>query len=108
VRCRQEDEIAPNQRHQGLLVHPQEAGTTGHHQADPFVAGKLKAPRGRECQPTIKAPLCPKQVHHFCENIHNGSIVTAQVAGTFDGSPIQLRFHFTINGDKIAALTIRG
>jgi hypothetical protein len=36
------------------------------------------------------------------------TVVTAQVAGTFDGSPIQLRFHFTINGDKIAALTIRG
>jgi len=36
------------------------------------------------------------------------TVVTAQVAGTFDGSPIQLRFHCTINGDKIAALTIRG
>jgi len=36
------------------------------------------------------------------------TIVTAQVAGTFDGSPLPLRFHFTISGDKIAALTIQG
>jgi ketosteroid isomerase-like protein len=36
------------------------------------------------------------------------TVVTAQVAGTFDGSPIPLRFHFTISGDKIATLTIRG
>jgi ketosteroid isomerase-like protein len=36
------------------------------------------------------------------------TVVTAQVAGTFDGSPLPLRFHFTISGDKIAALTIRG
>jgi SnoaL-like domain len=38
----------------------------------------------------------------------NETVVTAQVAGTFDGSPIQLRFHSTISGGKIAALTIRG
>jgi len=36
------------------------------------------------------------------------TVVTAQVAGTFDGSPMQLRFHFTINGDKIVAWTLRG
>jgi len=36
------------------------------------------------------------------------TVVTAQVAGTFDGSPLPLRFHFTISSDKIAALTIRG
>jgi uncharacterized protein (TIGR02246 family) len=36
------------------------------------------------------------------------TVVTVQVAGTFDGSPIQLRFHFTFSGDKIAALAIRG
>ncbi|MBC7526736.1 MAG: hypothetical protein H7308_04225 [Chthonomonadaceae bacterium] len=33
-------------------------------------------------------------------------VVMAQVAGTFEGSPIQLRFHFTLRGDKISALTI--
>jgi ketosteroid isomerase-like protein len=36
------------------------------------------------------------------------TIVTCLVAGTFPGSPVRLRFHFTLDGDKIAALTIRG
>jgi ketosteroid isomerase-like protein len=36
------------------------------------------------------------------------AVVTCQVSGTFDGSPIQLPFRFTLEGDKIAALTIRG
>ena len=35
------------------------------------------------------------------------TVVTAQVAGTFDGSPLPLRFHFTLSGNKIAALSIR-
>lgn len=35
------------------------------------------------------------------------TVVTAQVAGTFDGSPLLLRFHFTLSGNKIAALRIR-
>jgi ketosteroid isomerase-like protein len=34
------------------------------------------------------------------------TVVTCQVSGTFDGSPIQVPFHFTLEGDKIAALTI--
>jgi ketosteroid isomerase-like protein len=39
---------------------------------------------------------------------HEETIVTALVAGTFEGSPLPLRFHFTLSGDKIAALTIGG
>jgi len=35
------------------------------------------------------------------------SVVTCRVSGTFEGSPIQLRLFFTLEGDKIAALTIR-
>ncbi|MDC4205503.1 MAG: nuclear transport factor 2 family protein [Candidatus Manganitrophus sp.] len=31
-------------------------------------------------------------------------VVTARVSGTFPGSPIQLRYHFTLKNDKIAAL----
>lgn len=34
-------------------------------------------------------------------------IVSSQVSGNFDGSPVELQFHFTLEGDKIAALTIR-
>jgi uncharacterized protein (TIGR02246 family) len=37
----------------------------------------------------------------------NETIVTTLVSGTFDGSPIQLHYHFTLKGDKIAALSIR-
>ena len=32
--------------------------------------------------------------------------VTARAAGTFPGSPVELRYHFTITGDKIARLEI--
>lgn len=31
--------------------------------------------------------------------------VTAQVSGTFPGSPLQLRYHFRLEGDRIATLT---
>lgn len=33
--------------------------------------------------------------------------VTAHVAGTFPGSPVDLRYVFTLDGDRIAALEIR-
>jgi len=36
---------------------------------------------------------------------NNEMIVT--VTGTFDGSPIQFHYHFTISGNKIAALRVR-
>ena len=35
------------------------------------------------------------------------TIVTCLVAGTFPGSPIRLRFFFTLENDMIAALTSR-
>ena len=33
-------------------------------------------------------------------------IVTVEVSGTFDGSPVTLDYHFTIESDKIRSLTI--
>ena len=33
-------------------------------------------------------------------------VVTVEVSGTFDGSPITLDYHFTIESDKIRSLTI--
>jgi ketosteroid isomerase-like protein len=33
-------------------------------------------------------------------------VLAVQVSGTFDGSPITLDYHFTIEGDKIGSLTI--
>jgi len=35
-----------------------------------------------------------------------GVVVAMEVSGTFDGSPITLDYHFTIEGDKIVSLTI--
>ena len=34
------------------------------------------------------------------------TFVSVEISGTFPGSPISLDYHFTINGDKIASLTI--
>ncbi|MEN2978694.1 nuclear transport factor 2 family protein [Tistrella bauzanensis] len=36
----------------------------------------------------------------------NRMVVTSQVSGTFPGSPIDLRYVFTVEGGKIAALEI--
>lgn len=35
------------------------------------------------------------------------AVLTCRVTGTFPGSPIELRFFFTLEGDRIATLTIR-
>lgn len=35
------------------------------------------------------------------------ALLGAFTAGAFEGSPIQLRFHFTLSGGKIAAPVIR-
>jgi hypothetical protein len=37
---------------------------------------------------------------------NDDAVVTADVSGTFDGSPARLRFNFTLAGDKIARLQI--
>jgi Uncharacterized conserved protein len=34
------------------------------------------------------------------------TVVTANVSGTFPGSPVQLHYNFTLKGDKIAKLLI--
>ena len=33
-------------------------------------------------------------------------VVTVQVSGTFDGSPVTLNYHFTMENEKISSLTI--
>jgi hypothetical protein len=38
----------------------------------------------------------------------NQTVVTADVSGSFPGSPVRLRYNFTIKGDKISALLIEG
>ena len=41
------------------------------------------------------------------EEVGGETVVTNRVTGTFPGSPIELRFFFMLEGDRIAALTIR-
>ena len=36
------------------------------------------------------------------------TIVTCKISGTFDGSPIELHYHFTLANDRIAALAVQG
>ncbi len=38
--------------------------------------------------------------------VDDKTVVTAKVSGAFAGSPVQLRYNFTLKGDKIAALLI--
>jgi hypothetical protein len=39
-------------------------------------------------------------------SVDGPTVVTAQVSGTFPGSPIQLRYRFTLRDGLIAAVTI--
>ena len=40
--------------------------------------------------------------------IDKTSVLTAKVSGTFDGSPIVLKYHFELNNGQINALKITG
>jgi hypothetical protein len=41
------------------------------------------------------------------ETIDGMTVVTCHVAGNFPGSPVDLRYYFRVEGDKIAALEIK-
>jgi hypothetical protein len=41
-----------------------------------------------------------------CDDKDGKIVVTSKLTGTFPGSPVDLRFFFEIDGDKIAALEI--
>lgn len=41
-----------------------------------------------------------------CEQQNGKSVVTCHLAGNFPGSPVNLRFCFQLEGDKIASLEI--
>jgi ketosteroid isomerase-like protein len=40
------------------------------------------------------------------EQTADETVVTARISGTFDGSPVDLKFGFTLQGGKISALRI--
>jgi hypothetical protein len=41
-----------------------------------------------------------------CEQRDGTVVVTSRLTGTFPGSPVNLRFFFALQGDKIASLEI--
>ena len=41
-----------------------------------------------------------------CEQKDGQTVVTSRLTGNFPGSPVDLRFFFTLEGDKIASLEI--
>ena len=41
-----------------------------------------------------------------CEEKDGKTVVTSHLVGNFPGSPVDLRFFFTLEGDKIASLEI--
>lgn len=41
-----------------------------------------------------------------CAERNSETVVTAMLSGEFDGSPLPLDFHFTLDGEKIKALNI--
>ena len=41
-----------------------------------------------------------------CEQRDGNVVVTSRLTGTFPGSPVNLRFFFALQGDKIASLEI--
>ena len=55
---------------------------------------------------TVEAYAFTLEATHVAEQ-GSETVVTCRVSGNFDGSPIQLPFFFTLEDDKIAALTIR-
>lgn len=80
-----------------------------------FTADALVADEGQEYRggDAIKgwidranAQYNPKAEVTDLANVGDVIVVTAQVSGTFPGSPIQLRHNFTLKNDKIAVLTI--
>jgi hypothetical protein len=66
--------------------------------------------RGKEMIETWIVKTIDKYKFHFRPvtfREDNAEVVVAiEVSGTFDGSPITLDYHFTIEGDKILSLTI--
>lgn len=66
--------------------------------------------RGKEMIETWTAKTIDKYKFQFkplsFKDEAAGVVVAMEVSGTFDGSPITLDYHFTIEGDKILSLAI--
>jgi ketosteroid isomerase-like protein len=75
-----------------------------------FVRDEGKELRGKENIEDWIAKTIEKYKFHFNPLRMKGNdpevAVSVEVSGTFDGSPITLDYHFTIESDKISSLTI--
>lgn len=56
-----------------------------------------------------RATVDAKPIADITDVTHEGEqlVVTAQVSGNFPGSPVQLRYYFTLKNSKIATLRIK-
>ena len=81
----------------------------------PFAPDALVADEGHEYRgtatikgwfDTVNAKYKPSIEATDLTEVGGEFVVTAQVRGTFPGSPIQLHYHFTLKDDKIAALSV--
>jgi hypothetical protein len=78
--------------------------------ADAVVSDEAREHRGDEIKTWIDGAIASFHPLHaeVTSLAPSGSqtVVTAQVSGTFPGSPVQLRYQFSLRNDKIAALSI--
>jgi len=78
--------------------------------ADAVVVDERKTYTGRDAIAAWKAEAAAKYdyaaVPTALEPAGDRMIVTARVTGTFPGSPVDLRYAFTLSGDGIARLEI--
>jgi ketosteroid isomerase-like protein len=77
---------------------------------DAVVHDEGEALRGKDAIEGWIAKTIEKYKFHFNPLRMKGNdpevVVSVEVSGTFDGSPITLDYHFTIGSDKISSLAI--
>ena len=83
---------------------------TQHFTKDAIVIDEKQTYQGRDAIRQWKADVTTKFTYRSepfaCEEIDGKTIVTSKLTGNFPGSPVDLRYIFKIDGDKIAYLEI--
>ena len=80
--------------------------------ADATVTDEARTYRGRAAIKAWKQETTRKYQHRIeplaSEQKGNGITVTSRLSGNFPGSPISVKFTFTLVGDDIASLVVGG